>query len=533
MKTSKLTKVEIKILAFIFIFLLAITSWWKVRLWHEGGYGDNAFVVQLSHNIAVTGKPTSELMASIDIVLKSIVTAPAEIQCAMPLTSPADKNFNYFKKWHTYLILYVLAPINLVLSSEITLSFLTILSFLSLLLMAYVAARRRGLPIEFSAMIILIIATHPAWSQSIQGQLYIDRFFLGLAFLLIYLLNDFSKSRKLILLVTVLTTLISDRTGLIAGAILIAHEIFEKLRGSKISRFNLTLGFASCLFSVYLMKFVVEHPAYGGFASAFTPHSIMQNLSNPVFATNLIYFAIISLIIFGSIAVFSPRYFLLAIFLMLPNLFGDIGGAEKIGFSTHYHTLYLPALAWATMEGFTAIYYKFQGRKNSNIFNKILLCFSVAVVIILAGATSLGGIPYLFTKDAFLDEAPIIIAKDIFSYKYGPKKYARERFKSMKKIMPKHSKIATTEPYMTHFVIDYDLTLFPIGLADADYILLPYVKEPNGEYTYFGAATYLGPEESKKINACLKERLKLINFNVDSPLIFEDLALLQKTAAAR
>lgn len=527
MKTSKLSNPEFKILAIIFIILLAITSWWKVRQWHEGN-GDSAFIVQLSNNIAATGKPTSELMASIDIVLKSIVSAPAEILCAMPLTAPLDKNFNYFKKWHTYLILYVLAPINMFVSSVITLSSLTILSFLSLLLIAYVAARKRGLPIVFSAMITLIISTHPAWSQAILGQLYIDRFFIGLGFLLIFLLNDFSKSRKLILAVGIAATLVSDRTGLIAGAILIAHEAFEKLKGKKISIFNLTLGFACCLFSVYLMKFVVEHPSYGGFASSLTPQSIIQNFSNPVFANNFIYFVIINLIIFGSIAAFSPKYFLIAIGLMLPNLFGDIGGAEKIGFSTHYHTLYLPALAWATMEGFTIIYYKFQNKKHSKIFNKILLCFSVAVVIILSGATSLGGIPYLFTKDSFFDEAPLIIAKDLLSFINGPKKHALDRFKEIKNIIPKHSKIATTEPYMTYFVMDYDLTFFPIGLADADSILLPYKKELNGEFTYFGATTYLGPEESNKINACLKERLKLLKFNVDSPLIFGDLALLQK-----
>ena len=416
----------------------------------------------------------------------------------------------------------------MLLSPVTTLSTLTILSFLSLLFMAFVAARKRGLPIVYSALVTIIIATNPAWSQAIQGQLYIDRFFLGLAFLLIFLLKDFSKSRRLIVAVGILATLISDRTGLIAGAILIAHEAFEKLEGKKINIFNLTFGFACCLFSVYLMKFVVEHPSYGGFASAFTPHSIIQNLSNPVFATNFLYFASINLIIFGLIAAFSPKYFILAIGLMLPNLFGDIGGAEKIGFSTHYHTLYLPALAWATMEGFTVIYYKLQNRKQSQIFNKILLCFSVAYIIFLAGATSLGGIPYLFTKNAFSDEAPFIIAKDVISFAAGPKKHALDRFKEMKNIIPKHSKISTTEPYMTHFVMDYDLTFFPVGLADADHILLPYAQELNGEYTYFGATTYLGPEESKKINICLKERLKLLKFNVDSPLIFGDLALLQK-----
>jgi hypothetical protein len=56
------------------------------------------------------------------------------------------------------------------------------------------------------------------------------------------------------------------------------------------------------------------------------------------------------------VALFDVRAALIALFLMLPNIVGTLGGAEKVGWSTHYQDEYLPALIWAALLGFVKAY---------------------------------------------------------------------------------------------------------------------------------------------------------------------------------
>ena len=58
------------------------------------------------------------------------------------------------------------------------------------------------------------------------------------------------------------------------------------------------------------------------------------------------------------------RFGILALASMLPNLMVTVGGAEKTGFTTHYHAGYIPFLV-----GFAAVGY-------SSLINKIRIRFS-------------------------------------------------------------------------------------------------------------------------------------------------------------
>ena len=41
----------------------------------------------------------------------------------------------------------------------------------------------------------------------------------------------------------------------------------------------------------------------------------------------------------------------------------NIGGAEKVGFFTHYHSYYFPVLLWATIAGYAAAYRLLSARR--------------------------------------------------------------------------------------------------------------------------------------------------------------------------
>ena len=67
---------------------------------------------------------------------------------------------------------------------------------------------------------------------------------------------------------------------------------------------------------------------------------------------------------------FAKRLTLITILMVLPNIFYDIGGAEKTQFDTHYHSLYFPFLVFTFLAGIVRLesYLKQIKIKKSLIF---------------------------------------------------------------------------------------------------------------------------------------------------------------------
>ena len=59
--------------------------------------------------------------------------------------------------------------------------------------------------------------------------------------------------------------------------------------------------------------------------------------------TNFVVF-ILNILPLLSLTILRIRYFLIVLFAITPNLLVSIGGAELSGYSTHYHSIYLPIL---------------------------------------------------------------------------------------------------------------------------------------------------------------------------------------------
>jgi hypothetical protein len=130
------------LVGFVFVVITLILFLFKSNTWIFG-FGDNTFIVDLLGNIARTGKPLSQISATIAEWFGSILFKPAPEVCALPLSSPATPLFHYFK-WHPYLVLYVLAPLSWLIAPLGALSVATALSFSSLLLAVYCISRREG-----------------------------------------------------------------------------------------------------------------------------------------------------------------------------------------------------------------------------------------------------------------------------------------------------------------------------------------------------------------------------------------------------
>src|SRR5204863_9804716 len=67
-------------------------------------------------------------------------------------------------------------------------------------------------------------------------------------------------------------------------------------------------------------------------------------------------FILVNLLPLGIFVLFSGyRYILLAIGAVLPHFLFTIGGAELTGWSTHYHTMYIPLVIFTACVGYERI----------------------------------------------------------------------------------------------------------------------------------------------------------------------------------
>jgi len=190
---------------------------------------------------------------------------------------------------------------------------------------------------------------------------------------------------------------------------------------------------------------------------------------------------------------------------LLPNLLGSLGGAEKLGWSTHYHSPYLGFLIFGTILGAAALY-----RRSRRI---ALACGALAVV---QAATFLMLNP--FTPSPLLDLAPKNIRETAlgqlveFSIGTESSEFLVSRanyFRSVATLIPEGSDVSTTEFYMPAL---YDhgvrtIRFYPLSVGKSKYVVVPYVETEPGKVLYKGHVSYHLPDATEETNQCLTVRL--------------------------
>ena len=484
--------------------------------WIDGG-GDTAFLTELSRNIALHGRPYTQLNASINAA-EPLWGAEAEVVCRSPLSAPSPPEMNQFKR-HTYLILYVLAPFIWVFDASVVLSSAMVASFTILLLAMYLLLRERGVAIWGALPFVLALTFFPAWSFGVQGQIYADRLFVGFAALCLYLLSRDKPPVGWLILMAVLAASAVERGAIILGGVLIAYAIiYAPSQPRKKTKLVLALGSAIFLASVVILKWYLESPYYQGFVSGlFT--NFPSLLQNPAFVAKLEIFLLFNLGLFGSLAIFAPRIFFLALLAMSPNILGSMGGAEKTGWLTHYHSIYFPFIAWAAAMGFANLWQLVRRR----IF-RVLLVGAVMAIGCMALITN----PYhdgpLFSKKYSKQNvwaATRNFMEGIFNSSMNPMTTrigsTRMRYQELHEAIPPGSSVTTLESAMPTLILDHEVHYYPIAIESADYALLVATPKEEGGFRYGGEINYHDQEQKRILNECLNRRLKAAGYNIDTP----------------
>jgi hypothetical protein len=502
-------KEQFLLVSFLFLLfvMIAVTNWVN---WIHGA-ADNTFLVQLANNIAQRGVPYSQVAYAVNVLFSEILAQPAEVVCNLDLYFPYDREFNYFK-WHTYVFLYLLAPMHWVVDARHTLPVLTAFAFTGLLYFTYTYLRFRKIPPALSAMVMVLLILHPAWHQSVSGQIYNDRFFVLFGLPLLLLLHERPGHYLPLLILGTVVTSISDRFGAITGAFFIYFSLLPLLK-FKSPRISLLLwGVCFAMISVLIHKFVSDYKANVSFSSTLLPSSFLLNMTSEMFAFKFKTFMMVIFTGLGFFSLMSPLFLPLLLVVIYPNAIGHVGGAEKIGFLTHYHTVYFPVLVFCSLQGFVAAYHFLERKKLSLLLYLLLfISFVLQAGVLVTRIESFNSYNSLLGSYLRAFKGPLYIASDDYRWFSTYISVIAEK-------MPKGSNVVTTEFSLPLVGLKHNVSIVPHGLPNADYALLPVLRDKSLEEDamYGGSFSYDGPEDNLKQDICINQHLRSYGYDLES-----------------
>lgn len=372
-------------------------------------------------------------------------------------------------KFHAYWLLYAIAPWQFFFDSSLLLAMIHLLSYASLLCGVLLVVIRKTETLASGLLIAGIVLISPVFSGGIVGQFYPDRLFVGLGFLLCCLVYS-RVNIWLILLVAIFVALINERAALIGGVMMAVLPFCHRNRAIYLREVVpvAAIGLALILYSALIGKLWLANIYYGNYL----PSSFFQlyaRFSDGIFLNNTINFLIANSV-FLLLSLGNYRLAILAVMIMLPNLIGNVGGAEKVGWVTHYHSYYFPVLVFAAAVGFAEINKKLVSRNR----------FGLAVLMLISSFV-------IFSREVAANRLPSInyLASSYSSFSHMvrglPTGYDIKN--QAISLMPAGSFVMADELGMALLATHANVTLFPVSAKESDYIFIPcdWVNGNNNE----------------------------------------------------
>ena len=222
--------------------------------------------------------------------------------------------------------------------------------------------------------------------------------------------------------------------------------------------------------------------------------------------------------------------------MVLPNIFYDIGGAEKTGFHTHYHSLYFPFLVFTFLSGVVGLvdYLKKNNIKQSLIFYPYFL-----ITLIFYATININIDNKIYFKLNKVDHLPFYEENNLREpivtkyYKYYENRIKRgfltdwypyigeyERITGeIINIIPEDSNILVNDLAMSYVIGFKNVNTYPYMYKESDYLVTSYIEDLKGRKVPH-VMTYNGFEHDIEISTCIADRLEREkNFNFDEPIL--------------
>ncbi|MDA9086244.1 hypothetical protein N9J93_00390 [Methylophilaceae bacterium] len=487
---------------FLILFVVILVSFYTGSLrtgsplHHMGDSGQNYKVL---YNIYEEGYPLNDLWPSLyKYVFEDKISANHDIDFyendfKINYEEIDKRKFNHFY-FHAYFVTYLLSFFLLFLEASFALNFLNCLSFFSLLGCSYLLLRKNNFNYYESIAIVVGLSMYPGWTQSFFGQPFFDSLFrIGsfiTLYLLFYVIYDVKQEKKVssitqwknisfLVISTLFCISIVEKVSFYLFLTLLVFLVFYyKNINTRYKYTLLILSFLSIFYFIIISKLVLINPYYE--SSAKISIDTFINFFNNPFMLQQTGFFLIALLPFLLIIMFGRiRNAIFFLIILSPNIFHTIGGAEKTGFYTHYHSLYLGFLFFFVVEALSDL----RKKRFLNKLRTILLILVVIFYYLFVNVTSLG-VELKFNRQNFFNQLSKVFVTRNINY---------EIEKSIYSILPdRNSKIVVTEKPMPHLYTYKNLTFFPYNLEESDYIIfnysfvsdekLPYLLLPHKNY---------------------------------------------------
>ncbi len=465
---KRINLAEKSLIFFISIFLFGLLfCYYKLVMPYT--YGDTAFLIEVMNKLANASTPTSSILAQNAAEIK-LATVDLSTYCQQGLIAAQFATDPYYLfSLHAYFILYLIAPITRVIGALNAISALTALAFISVPCIAYSYLRKAGVSIAASFLASAIIIIHPAWQISSSGQFYVDRLFIPISQLYTILLyqyfNSYSKnilkSRPtllLVILVGVIGGLTSERNMLVIGIFSVTYALIVQ---TQFKRRLCLIGFSFlCLVYVY---FYVHF--FGGTPDIAQVQMSIFNLSRLIDAVTrpgIGEYLWFNLILLALPSVVTPRVGIAVLPVVAINCFITIGGAEKNGWATHYHSHYYGFLVAAFLIAVIGCYNDIFTRKLQIMAKKSLLPMLMCILLALS-------ITHYKNQGIFLNLWDCYGRPNQLSSSHIQKKM----FDNLAREVPAGVSVTATEwGIAAWYLRGNKVTIFPLGVGLNDYIMV-------------------------------------------------------------
>ena len=475
---------------------------------------DTVFLLEAIESTAATGIPITMTGPGFATLLPLLTKTAAEV-CAADLRPTMPDGGNIILA-HAYFVVYLIGLIAKILPADITISLLHSFAFALVPFLSYWILRNMGLPLVPAAVFASSIIFHPAFSFSLTGQFYFDRFFVPLGLLYFHLIlnvltrparKNWKFSTGITLLVGILASSVHERAAImvisITGAVVLLY--WHRVQDWKVM-------LCSCIFSlilflglIYYINFIYIDSGVGTLTGLISSASnFLRALDDPAQSTKLREFLYVNFFAFGIFLVFDWRLALISFVALAPNVLGTIGGAEKTGWATHYHSFYFPVLLYAVLIGFCNFWFKLKVGLSK---------------VCLLGFVVFGMMPLLAYSSATYAGQSGALARMAGFYFHDINSEKMKGVMELRDLIPEKSKVSTPEWAMPSLYNGRRLYLFPLGIDSADYVVMARVQEARAEQPYRAFFSYVGDQNSIAVDQCILKRMSALGFDTVNPRI--------------
>jgi hypothetical protein len=469
------------------VFFISFTLFNSLKNNFYYSQGDAAFFVDFIFNIAKTNKFESNIFSSF-WYHASYLTKSSEQYCKdFNLYNLSNiNNISMIKYNHAYLIAYPISfLVKIGLTAHNVSAFIFTLNWVLIFYCIYNFLKKK-IKIILSLSFLFLLINWPPFLYGIYGQYYFDRLFILPMIFTIFLYYDFFKNNKnylLIIFLALLTSLIHERAALMMGFFLSFYSLlktnFKILKNLKIF-FIFMLGII-LIFYYFLYSKFYQISYYESSVSLTTMvHNFYRLFFDDEYLSQTIKLLLVSLPFF-ILSIPNLRLFIISLMSIIPNILITIGGAEKIGFSTHYHSFYVPFLVASSAIGIL----EFCSSSNNKLrVNKNFIIYTTSALLLIFTLF------YDFSKNKIISYSKSSYGKNLFIrnffYVFNQNSYnfyynnIYLKNSSLRNNIPDKTTISLDEYIMPFFsTSNIMFNVFPLGVGKVDYVIAPYSKIGN------------------------------------------------------